>query len=437
MAITLARKSLFCIAFALSMVLSPFSLTKARTFSASLIHRDSPESPFYDPSQSHFDSLGKALRRSVARAHFLNPASVAPLGGTITTQLTNNVGDYLMHILLGTSSTDIFAVADTSSDLVWTQCVPCVECYPQNNPLFDPRKSTTYQPIKCDSTDCEFTVGGTCDGPGDFLCHYSVFATVGLDNSYTHGVLAKESLSLGPTTLTNITVGCGYNNRLLYDDDNAQGMVGLGRGPVSLVSQLHDQIDGKFAYCLGLNNSGTGNGNNVSKLIFGGEASGTGVVSTALVPGDWNSSYYVKLETIGVGKQTIEFHNLALLDSAVLLTFLPQDLHTTVEAAVVNGSSNLTRSDDPYGLFNLCFNVKSESDLAGVPEFTMHFAGADVKLSRKNMFLKVTDSVSCLALVSTDGSEIIYGNLAQANFLVGYDTRKGTVSFKATDCAQI
>ncbi|XP_057981158.1 aspartic proteinase CDR1-like [Malania oleifera] len=453
MANVLPTQLLLFFAFTLSMI-SPLFRTGALNgggggggggFTASLIHRNSPESPYYDPSESHYDRLAKALRRSIARSHRLMPSAAkgqkkkTALRGRPTTQITNNGGDYLVRVSLGTDPVEIVAVADTSNDLIWTQCSPCSDCYTQSSPFFDPSNSSTYQPIKCDSSDCELAVGGTCAGPGDDACHYSVFSGVKYENSYSHGVLAKENLALGSTKLRKITVGCGHKNQLMYDDDNAEGMMGLGRGPISLVSQIHDQIDGKFAYCLGLNNSGTGNGNNSSKIIFGRHADvpGAGAVSTSMVSGKFKSSYYAKLEKISVGNETVKSKNLVLLDTATLLTFVPRDLHSTLEAAVAGGASNLTPAEDPYGLFNLCYKVRGEVDLAGAPEFTMHFAGADVKLSSENMFLKVTDSVACLALVPIDGPEIIYGNLAQANHVVGFDLKKGTVSFKPTDCALI
>ncbi|XP_057980471.1 aspartic proteinase CDR1-like [Malania oleifera] len=443
MAITSITQSILLLALALSIIFPTEARDVAGTrgFIAPLIHRDSPESPFYDSSHSHFYRLGKTILRSVSRAQHLNPSVVAPAaakGRLTTTQMTNNGGDYLMRVSVGTDDpAEIFAVADTSSDLIWIQCSPCTDCYPQNAPMFNPHNSSSYQPINCDSRDCEFTVGGTCGSDGDFACRYSVFCSVGLENSFSRGVLAKESIFLGSTKIPNITVGCGFKNHLMYDDDNAQGMMGLGRGPVSLVSQLHDQIDGKFAYCLALNDSGTGE--NSSKIIFGDQAtvSGLGAVSTALIAGEINSSYYVNLEMISVGNQMFDCHNLALLDTASRLTFLPQNLLDKLEAAVTAGTPKLKRVDDPYGFFSLCFNVSGESDLAGAPEFTMHFAGANVKLSYKNMFVKVTDATACLALGSTDGPSIVYGNLAQANFMVGFNLKNETVAFKPTDCAQM
>jgi len=64
---------------------------------------------------------------------------------------------------------------------------------------------------------------------------------------------------------------------------------------------------------------------------------------------------------------------------------------------------------------------------------TAHFrGGADLKLNPVNTFLQVADGIICLAFHS--GETAIFGNVAQQNFLVGYDLQKQTVSFKPTNC---
>ncbi|BFG37562.1 hypothetical protein CerSpe_238360 [Prunus speciosa] len=60
---------------------------------------------------------------------------------------------------------------------------------------------------------------------------------------------------------------------------------------------------------------------------------------------------------------------------------------------------------------------------------TVHFHGADVKLESGNTFLRHNEEILCFAF-APDGYYGTYGNLAQMNFLVGYDLQKHTVSFK-------
>ncbi|XP_050280899.1 aspartic proteinase CDR1-like [Quercus robur] len=119
---------------------------------------------------------------------------------------------------------------------------------------------------------------------------------------------AVDTLTLGSTTsrpvpLPKSIIGCGHDNER-FTNANGSGVVGLGRGAISLVSQLGSSIDGKFSYCL---IPFTSHGNTTSKLNFGSNAvvSGSGAVSTPLVLGQ-DSYYYITLEAIRVGRKRID-----------------------------------------------------------------------------------------------------------------------------------
>jgi hypothetical protein len=64
-------------------------------------------------------------------------------------------GNYFVVVGLGTPKKDLSLIFDTGSDLTWTQCQPCARaCYKQQDPIFDPSKSTSYYNITCTSPDC-------------------------------------------------------------------------------------------------------------------------------------------------------------------------------------------------------------------------------------------------------------------------------------------
>lgn len=86
----------------------------------------------------------------------------------------------------------------------------------------------------------------------------------------------------------------------------SSGVVGLGGGPASLITQLGSSIGSKFSYCLlplSLES------NRTSKLSFGDAAvvSGDDVVSTPIVKKDPIVFYYLTLEAFSVGNKRIEF----------------------------------------------------------------------------------------------------------------------------------
>ncbi|KAJ6328972.1 hypothetical protein OIU77_010614 [Salix suchowensis] len=116
-------------------------------FTVDLIHRDSPLSPFYNSEETDLQRINNALRRSISRVHHFDPAaaaaSVSPKAAE--SDVTSNRGEYLMSLSVGTPPFKIMGIADTGSDLIWTQCKPCERCYKQVDPLFDPKSSKTYR----------------------------------------------------------------------------------------------------------------------------------------------------------------------------------------------------------------------------------------------------------------------------------------------------
>ncbi|KAK7856691.1 aspartic proteinase cdr1 [Quercus suber] len=398
-----------------------FSLIEASNggFSVDLIHRDSPNSPFYDPSETPSQRIAKALRHSINRVNHFKPTSSLSTNAA-QADIISNQGEYLLKYSVGTPLVQILGIADTGSDLIWLQCKPCNGCYKQTAPLFDPTRSSTYKEVSCSSSQCQSLKGTSCSGSDDSSCSYSV--SYG-DQSFSNGDLAVDTLTLGSTTsrpvpLPKTIIGCGHNNGGTFNA-NGSGIVGLGSGAVSLVSQLDSSIDGKFSYCL---IPLTSQGDTTSKLNFGSNAvvSGSGAVSTPIVPKDIDTFYYLTLEAI-----------------STTLTILPSELYPDFES-VVKAEIDLAPTEDPSGVLRLCYESSSD-DFKG-PNITAHFTAADVNLSSSTTFIRVDEQVVCLAFVAASdepGSISIFGNLAQANVLVGYDVVKKTMSFKPTDCTKL
>ena len=113
------------------------------------------------------------------------------------------------------------------------------------------------------------------------------------------------------------------------------------------------------------------------------------------------------------------------------MTYLPLDIYSWLESAVRSEIGSKTVSD-PLGILSLCYRVSTNLTM---PVITAHFAGADLKLNHFNTFIKTSTEVACLAFAPSI-IVAIFGNVAQMNFLVGYDLSKGTVSFKPSDCGK-
>lgn len=407
-------------------------------FGTVLYHRDSPSSPLYDPTISQTERVRRAVDRSISRAnHFrlrLHPSSVSPKA-----YLKGDGVEYLMNISIGTPPFPIVAIADTGSDLIWTQCAPCKGCYKQDFPLFTPKKSSTFRKIPCESSACPSSVETSCtkDNSCGYETHYG-------DGSYSYGIISTETITMKSTTngdvkLPKTLFGCGFDNQGTFNSDGS-GIIGLGGGSESLVSQLKSQINGKFSYCLSPVFNGKSDG--VSTMNFGRTAvvSGRGTLKTPLMKSSPDTFYYLNLKGFTVGAKKVRYneeYSLSgtegniIIDSGTTLVLLTPNIYSEFESAVKN-QIKAKPVEDASNVLNLCYK-DDESFIP--PSITANFEGADVKLKPYNTFVKVSDELICLAFASSEDLSI-YGNLAQMNFLIGYDTAAGTLSFKPTDCTK-
>nr|XP_023917952.1 aspartic proteinase CDR1-like [Quercus suber]POF03477.1 aspartic proteinase cdr1 [Quercus suber] len=413
-------------------ILCSLSLIEASNdgFSVELMHRDSPKSPFYDPTETPQQRLANALRRSINRVNHFRPTSSFSTNA-LDSEIIPTSGEYLMKYAVGTPPVQVLGIADTGSDLTWLQCKPCTHCYNQTDPIFDPAKSSTYKIVPCTAPQCK-TISGRCVRANN--CEY--IERYG-DGSSSGGDLGLDTVTLGSTAkFPQTIIGCGHDNTGVFNKKGS-GIVGLGGSAISLVSQLSTSIAGKFSYCLVPFDKPAA----TSKLNFGTNAvvSGPGVVTTPLGTGETDVYYTLALKAISVGPTKISTASATaaggniIIDSGTTLTFLPSDMYTGFEAAL-KAQIKLRVVPDPQNTFNLCFD--SPESTFKVPTIIAHFAGgADVTLSATYTFLG-DETISCMAFAPAGDSVAIIGNLAQADQLVGYDIVKRTVSFKPTDCTK-
>ncbi|KAK7283923.1 hypothetical protein RIF29_13672 [Crotalaria pallida] len=424
----------------LFLCLSCISLIEALGFGVELIHRDSPKSPFYLSTETHFQRLSNAFRRSINRVnHFKQRSSSTK---NVESDVISDLGEYLMSYSIGTPPFKVLGIVDTGSDIVWLQCKPCNPCYEQTTPIFDPSKSTTYTTIPCTSIACQLVRDSFCSSNGDdrqgSSCQYLIQYG---DSSKSEGDVSVDTLTLGstkgsPVTFPDTMIGCGHSNTGTFRGEGS-GIVGLANGPLSLISQLNSSIQGKFSYCLV---PALSSGNFSSKLNFGDDAvvSGEGTVSTPMILDE--IFYYLTLKGFSVGSKRIEFGSSSsssegniIIDSGTTLTLLPDDVYSELESAVA-AEIKSKRVDSPNQFLNLCYKSTEREKLV-VPLITAHFSGADVGLNDLNTFVQVSEDVACFAF-RPDSRLSIFGNLAQQNLLVGYDLQNKAILFKPTDCTK-
>ncbi|XWS10372.1 hypothetical protein CRYUN_Cryun39dG0071700 [Craigia yunnanensis] len=329
-----------------------------------------------------------------------------------------------MKLSFGTPPVEYLAIADTGSDLIWIQCAPCpqTKCYSQGSSPFDPQASSTYQKLSCDSETCQALPKKKCLNTNDYEYYYSY-----VDKSYTIGILSTDTLSFDSSNgqkaaFPTSTFGCGHNNQGHFRSPGA-GLVGLGGGPLSLVSQIGTQIDHRFSYCLVPLSAKSS-----SKLIFGQEAiiSQPGAVSTPLITKNPPTVYFLTLEGVSIGDKTAQAASSQgniIIDSGTTLAILESNFYNSIET-MVKEAIGAEPVQDSSGAYSLCYGAETNIN---VPEMVFHFTGADLRLQPVNIFAVNGDLLYMLIVDNDTNSLSIFGNSAQINFQVEYDLQKKTL----------
>ncbi|RCV11929.1 hypothetical protein SETIT_2G226300v2 [Setaria italica] len=406
--------------------------------------------------------IRRAMRRSKARAAALSAVrsrgrSARFSGGSDQQQAPGATpvrpsGDleYVVDLAIGTPPQRVSALLDTGSDLIWTQCAPCANCLAQPDPLFVPAESASYEPMRCAGPLCSDILHHSCMRPDTCTYRYNYG-----DGTTTMGVYATERFTFTSSSgddALSVLLGFGCGSMNVGSLNNGSGIVGFGRNPLSLVSQLSIR---RFSYCLTPYASGRR-----STLLFGSVADGVygddtaagPVQTTPLLQSPQNPTfYYVHLAGLTVGARRLRIPESAfalqpdgsggvIVDSGTALTLLPAAVLVEVVRAFqvqlrlpfANGSS----PDD-----GVCFVVPaawrraSSAPQVPVPRMVLHFQGADLDLPRRNYVLDDhRRGRLCLLLADSgdDGSTI--GNLVQQDMRVLYDLEAETLSFAPAQC---
>ncbi|XP_047335653.1 aspartic proteinase CDR1-like [Impatiens glandulifera] len=309
---------------------------------------------------------------------------------------------YLMEIYIGTPPVKQLVVADTGSEVTWTQCLPCVNCYQQKKIMFNSQKSSSYKVLPCNSDTCK-DLGNmrVCNELSELKCRYNVSYA---DGTNSLGELALETYRLGRISIPNVVYGCGNDNRMSTKEitSGMSGVFGLGRGPLSFLGKLPIYLGSKFSYCLVSHSK-----RNVrSKLNFGTNAvvSGRGVVSTPLVTKPSSPLYYLTLKAITVNNMRILFTRETrsmkeggvdiigkgniLIDSGTPETYLP----TTVYQKLKDALESVIQADSipvPKHPWMLCYKYNKN---LRIPSITFHFdGGANLTFPSTSTFTRLED----------------------------------------------
>ncbi|CAN6350011.1 unnamed protein product [Urochloa humidicola] len=423
-----------------------------------LAHREA----FSAPNATAPQMLAHRLARDAARAGVISAAAEAAAGATngtrapirrrsggggfaapVVSGLSQGSGEYFAQVGVGTPAAPALLVLDTGSDVVWLQCAPCRHCYA--------RRSRSYAAVPCAAPLCRRLDSGGCNRRRG-SCLYQVAYG---DGSVIAGDLATETLSFARgARVPRVAVGCGHDNEGLFVA--AAGLLGLGRGRLSLPTQVARRYGRSFSYCLvdrtsSLKPSPTRS----STLTFGAAAlagAGSGAARASFTPMVRNprmsTFYYVRVVGFSVGGarvRGVSERDLRLdpatgrggmiLDSGTSVTRLARPVYAAVREAFRAAAGGLRPSPGGFSLFDTCYDLGGRR-VVRVPTLSVHLAGgAAVALPPENYLIPVdTRGTFCFAMSGTDGAVSILGNIQQQGFRVVFDGDAQRVGLVPKSC---
>ncbi|KAL0311371.1 UNVERIFIED_CONTAM: Aspartic proteinase CDR1 [Sesamum angustifolium] len=210
-------------------------------FSLKLFPWDSPNSPFYHPNLTQTRKIQMMVISSNATALSRLPGNGTVYAKAIQIPVKNQALRYTVKIRIGSPATEVTLLLDTGSGPIWTQCQ-------QSKYYFNPKKSRTYKALPCEHPVCQNgkksckCIKGTC------VCRQS-YGFAGGKIQHIDAVLSSDSFTLpvknnGVRTFSNMIFGCSSRSPVF------SGILGLDKLPVSLISQVRNEVQGRYSYCL-------------------------------------------------------------------------------------------------------------------------------------------------------------------------------------------
>ncbi|WVZ82819.1 hypothetical protein U9M48_030035 [Paspalum notatum var. saurae] len=335
-------------------------------------------------------------------------------------------------------------VLDTASDLPWVRCAPrpsscpVPPCHAETadpssaaSAFFDPTRSGTYFAVACSSPDCDQLGRLYGDGCGaDNQCRYRV-PVPHSNASSSSGTYGSDLLAVDPTTGIPFKFGCSHAES---DDDNTTtaGVLALGGGPESLVSQTAASYGSVFSYCIPAAEPQRERGSGFFVLGAPSLDVSAYVLTPMLRYQRVRTLYRVLLRAIAVDGQLLNvtpaaFAAGSVLDSRTAVTRLPPTAYQALRDAFRSRMA-MYREAPPKGtLLDTCY------DFAGaffvmLPRIALVFdRGAVVELDRSAVLFH-----DCLAFAPNSDDRMlgILGNVQQQTMEVLYNVAGDAVGFR-------
>ncbi|KAJ4879083.1 Eukaryotic aspartyl protease family protein [Raphanus sativus] len=351
-----------------------------------------------------------------------------------------HTGNYVVRARLGTPPQLMFMVLDTSNDAVWLPCTGCSGCSTTaNTSYFNPNSSSTYSTVSCSTSQCMQARGLTCPSSSSSppsVCSFN--QSYGGGSSFSAS-LVQDTLTLASDVISNFSFGC--INSASGNSLPPQGLMGLGRGPTSLISQTTSLYSGVFSYCLPSFRSFYFSGS----LKLGPMGQPRSIRYTPLLRSSHRPSlYFVNLTGVSVGPTQVPVDPTYLtfdsnsgagtiIDSGTVITRFVQPVYEAIRDEFRNQVKGPFSS---LGAFDTCFAADSDS-LA--PKVTLHMTSLDLKLPVENTLIHSSaGTLACLSMagipLNANAALNVIANLQQQNLRILFDVPNSRLGIATEAC---
>jgi hypothetical protein len=413
--------------------------TTASASDLSVYHNVHPSSP------SPLEAIISLARDDDSRLLFLSSKAVGSGVTSAPVASGQTPPSYVVRTGLGTPVQQLLLALDNSADATWAHCSPCSTC-PATS-LFVPASSSSHASLPCASLWCPLFQGQPCPSHQDASAPLPTCAfTKPFADASFQASLSSDTLRLGRDAIVNYTFGCVGAVTGPTSNLPKQGLLGLGLGPMGLLSQTGNRYGGVFSYCLPSYKSYYFSGS----LRLGPAGQPRGVRYTPLLSNPHRSSlYYVNVTGLSVGRTWVRVAPRSfafdpntgagtVIDSGTVITRWTAPVYAALRDEFrrqVGAPSGYTS----LGAFDTCFNT-DEVAAGGAPPVTVHMdGGVDLALPMENTLIHSSATpLACLAMAeapqNVNSVVNVLANLQQQNVRVVFDVAHSRVGFAREAC---
>ncbi|XP_076896670.1 aspartyl protease AED3-like [Bidens hawaiensis] len=425
---TLHLTLLFLVSLTVVHSLNPNCDTTSQGSTLRVYHVSSPCSPFRSKTSLSWEESVLQMQaddrtRLVYLTSLVAGRSFVPIGSG--RQIIQSP-TYIVKANIGTPAQSFLMALDTSTDMALVPCAGCVGC---SSVTFDSTKSVSFSSLACGAEQCNQVQSSSCLGT---TC--SLNMTYG--GSSVAANLAQDNLTLATDSVVGYSFSCIKN--VVGALFPPQGVLGLGRGPLSFVSQSKSLYTSTFSYCLPSFKSSNFSGT----LRLGLNGQPKNIKFTPLLVNPRRTSlYYVNLIGIKVGAKVVNIPPSALafnpntgagtiIDSGTVFTRLVDAAYTAVRDEFRRRMGTAVVSS--LGGFDTCYTVPIGKQ---VPTMTFMFPGLNMSLPQDNFLIHSSSgSTTCLAMSASPALNVI-ANMQQQNHRVLFDIPNSRLGISREICS--